>query len=347
MGGLSKYQGSKGANQYQQYGIVRFELPFDGWCLKCERHICKGHRFNAKKENIGKYFSTILYSFTTKCPSVTCDQKFLIKTDPENRTYDFAEGLRAMVQDFTPGADDSIIETTKEETKILLENDPMFKLQHETVGKRKADAAKTALERLIDVQDDQFKNDFDSNSLLRKKNRDKKRRHGELVKEGSSRGLAIPLVEPSPADILGAKKAIFRPQQPNSFQASERLKLTGLIGESIFKKAQTGGHSRRGDEKSSVGDSMGSDAKRARREQAAMKKQAVLKLKTKGFAIQTASACAGPSSKFVLVKKVGIGADKLVHQEDLDIAATEPHDAAGDIGSFAKKYADYNSSDDG
>ena len=55
-GGLSKYQGSKGANQYQQYGIIRFELPFDGWCLKCERHIGKGTRFNAKKDKTGKYF---------------------------------------------------------------------------------------------------------------------------------------------------------------------------------------------------------------------------------------------------------------------------------------------------
>jgi hypothetical protein len=59
-GGLSKYQGSKGANQYQQYGIIRFELPFDGWCLKCERHIGKGTRFNAKKDKAGKYFCKML-----------------------------------------------------------------------------------------------------------------------------------------------------------------------------------------------------------------------------------------------------------------------------------------------
>lgn len=40
-GGLSKYVGSKGANQYQKYGILRFELPFDGWCLKCQHHMSK------------------------------------------------------------------------------------------------------------------------------------------------------------------------------------------------------------------------------------------------------------------------------------------------------------------
>lgn len=31
MGGISKFQGSKGANQWQKYGVIRFELPFDGW----------------------------------------------------------------------------------------------------------------------------------------------------------------------------------------------------------------------------------------------------------------------------------------------------------------------------
>lgn len=40
-GGLSKFVGSKGSNQYQKYGILRFELPFDGWCLKCNNHMSK------------------------------------------------------------------------------------------------------------------------------------------------------------------------------------------------------------------------------------------------------------------------------------------------------------------
>jgi hypothetical protein len=89
-GGISKFQGSKGANQYQKYGIIRFELPFDAWCLKCERHMSKGLRFNAKKDKDGKYFSTTIYRFTMKCYS--CDQEFVIKTDPANDTYAFVDG---------------------------------------------------------------------------------------------------------------------------------------------------------------------------------------------------------------------------------------------------------------
>ena len=39
MGGISKFQGSKGHNQYEKYGKIRFELPVHGWCLGCGRHI--------------------------------------------------------------------------------------------------------------------------------------------------------------------------------------------------------------------------------------------------------------------------------------------------------------------
>jgi len=52
-GGLSKFNTNgqyKGSNQYQQSGIIRFELPFDAWCLQCEAHLSKGLRFNAKKD---------------------------------------------------------------------------------------------------------------------------------------------------------------------------------------------------------------------------------------------------------------------------------------------------------
>ena len=38
-GGISKFQGSKGHNQYEKYGKIRFELPVHGWCLGCGRHI--------------------------------------------------------------------------------------------------------------------------------------------------------------------------------------------------------------------------------------------------------------------------------------------------------------------
>jgi len=41
-----------GHNQFTQKGVIRFELPYNSWCLKCESHIGKGVRFNAQKKQV-------------------------------------------------------------------------------------------------------------------------------------------------------------------------------------------------------------------------------------------------------------------------------------------------------
>jgi coiled-coil domain-containing protein 130 len=231
MGGISKFQGSTGANQYQKYGIIRYELPFDAWCLKCNTHMCKGLRFNAKKDKIGKYFSTPIYSFTMKCYS--CSQQFVIKTDPEHRTYDFAEGLRKMEQDFEPGAEDSILQPLSDEAKAQLEKDPMFKLQHDKEDKLRASSANAVIESLIDLRDAESKNDYDMNSLLRKKNRAYRARQVELKNEGASRGLGIALSEPSVADA-DAARAAFLGKGSKGFRTSEKVRMVKILNQPIF-----------------------------------------------------------------------------------------------------------------
>jgi hypothetical protein len=59
-----KFQKSKGSNQYETDGIIRFELPMDGWCEGCGKFLMKGTRWNAKKDPDGKYFSTKIWKFT-------------------------------------------------------------------------------------------------------------------------------------------------------------------------------------------------------------------------------------------------------------------------------------------
>lgn len=66
---ISQFNGSKGHNQYLQRSVVRFELPFDGFCTKCSAIVGKGTRFNAHKAHIDDYFSSKIYEFTTKCRS--------------------------------------------------------------------------------------------------------------------------------------------------------------------------------------------------------------------------------------------------------------------------------------
>lgn len=234
-GGLSKYQGSKGANQYQTHGIIRFELPFDAWCLKCGRHMSKGLRFNAKKDKAPeKYFTTQIWAFTMKCPCPTCDQNFVIKTDPENDTYNMVEGMRKMEQDFEPEINDSLISATTDEDRHLLATDPIFRLQHEKEDKRKALSAKEHLESLIVLQDSQREKDYDMNSILRRGSREKRKRSTFLLEEGKKRGLNIPMVEPHEEDDAVARSIKFQKSKCSSFVMAERRKMALLHAQSIF-----------------------------------------------------------------------------------------------------------------
>lgn len=241
MGGLSKFNTNgqyKGANQYLQNGVVRFELPFDGWCVKCESHKSKGLRFNARKDRAGKYHSTQIWSFSMKCDR--CDQIFVIKTDPANDTYDFAEGIRKHEQDFEPELDDSIIRATTDEERHLLSTNPMYRLQHEKEDKTRAATAKEQLESLINLRDAHASQDYDMNCLMRKGNRDKKKRDQLLIQEGEARGLNIAMVEEDESDRKRAKQAHFRSSssaqhgQHGGFAMSERKKNVQLQNQSIF-----------------------------------------------------------------------------------------------------------------
>lgn len=234
-GGVSKFNNPnyRGHNQYEKSGIVRFELPFDGWCLGCKRHMCKGLRFNAKKDKAGKYLSTTIFSFAMKCPS--CPQEFVIKTDPQNMTYDFSVGLRKMNQDFEAGDEDSIVKLLPEETKKQLEDDAIFRLAYEKEALTVAEASKKRLSSLLDLNEKTKKSDYDLNCILRKKNRTSRTRSKELKEEGQIRfGLSIPLVEPDAADTLEAKGIKFKPRHNGSFGSSERAKMTAIRAQSLF-----------------------------------------------------------------------------------------------------------------
>ena len=83
---LNQYNQSKGHNQYLQRSVVRFELPFDGFCTKCGAIVGKGTRFNAHKAHVDDYFTTKIYEFTTKCRScANCE--FKIRTNPKEQTF--------------------------------------------------------------------------------------------------------------------------------------------------------------------------------------------------------------------------------------------------------------------
>lgn len=144
-----------------------------------------------------------------KCYS--CDQQFVIKTDPANRTYDYAEGLRKHEQDYEPDyQQDNVIKLLTEEEKLLLEKDPMYHLQYHQEEERHAKSQRESLLDLQQLQEETFKKDFDRNSELRKLNRLAKKQKEIQLEEGRKRGFAnIPMIsdkELKEEDYLEIKK---------------------------------------------------------------------------------------------------------------------------------------------
>eukprot|EP01060_Flectonema_neradi_P014208 TRINITY_DN20917_c0_g1_i1.p1 TRINITY_DN20917_c0_g1~~TRINITY_DN20917_c0_g1_i1.p1 ORF type:complete len:354 (+),score=73.14 TRINITY_DN20917_c0_g1_i1:93-1154(+) len=79
--------------------LVRFELPVDVWCSKCDGIIVLGTRYNdAEKTKAGKYFSTPIYNFRFK--HGTCGNTICIQNDPKNATYNITEGGTRRITDF-------------------------------------------------------------------------------------------------------------------------------------------------------------------------------------------------------------------------------------------------------
>lgn len=233
-GGLSKFAGSKGANQYEQHGIIRFELPFDGWCLGCNRHFSKGHRFNAKKYKAEKYYSTQIWAFDMTCPSSSCTEKFRIKTDPENQTYQYCSGIRKHEQEYTPDPEDFVVHTRDDATQGKLAFDPMNRLQEGLESTKQITSHAQRIASLEDYSYNLHKRDFDLNAQLRETNRAGKKRNAIWLESGKRRGLSMPLLPPCDDDYCVAKKVKFSGSSAPSCLDKEKDKMTKIKTESIF-----------------------------------------------------------------------------------------------------------------
>jgi len=188
----NKYQGSKGKNQYEQKGIIRFEMMYDSWCLGCNRAIGKGTRYNAKKKKKGKYFSTTIWEFHMKCAS--CPQKFIIRTDPENRDYTFVEGIRRMRKTFTRTSGSS---RDASDAFSAVERREM---------------AKDSEKRVKKLRSLRGRDDYGANRLLRNRLRKRKKSVEKAVEDGKRKNLNFPLLPLSREDAEAASKIVFRPK---------------------------------------------------------------------------------------------------------------------------------------
>lgn len=167
-----------------------------------------------------------------KCPS--CDNELVIKTDPENRTYTFAEGIRKMEHDYEADAavDAVPILDNNDEARLKEMQDPIFRLQHDTDMLVKSQTSRERIESLIDNRERLCRDDADRNSALRRINREKRLREQSLRDEGKKRRLSIPLAAEREEDATAAR--VHFQMRPHSGRQTEKMRISELRSSSIF-----------------------------------------------------------------------------------------------------------------
>lgn len=87
--------------------IIRFEMPYNAWCLSCKKPIGMGVRYNAEKTKVGMYHSTPIFQFAMNC--AMCAGRLVMQTDPQNFDYICVEGIRRKVQTWDPEENEQIV----------------------------------------------------------------------------------------------------------------------------------------------------------------------------------------------------------------------------------------------
>eukprot|EP01083_Nonionella_stella_P094908 266408_1 len=230
-----KFQGSKGANQYQQYGVIRFEMPFNficsGTAIAKEHNIGAGTRYNSKKEQKGSYFSTKIWEFTMKCAD--CKNPIVIRTDPEHRAYRVMSGGRVKVETWDPKSSETI-EIPSEEIRIKRKMDKMFDLERDVEQKTESEKRYREVKHLLEFND-AMKDDFSRSQHLRKKFRTKKKQLAVELSEAKSKGFSQRLLPRSASDSDSASRTKFR--NPSKYRQHQKLRRAAIRSASIFGHA--------------------------------------------------------------------------------------------------------------
>lgn len=211
--------------------VVRFEMPFNIWCQKCDNHIGMGVRYNAEKSKVGNYYSTPIYRFTMKCH--LCDNRFELETDPGKFDYTILSGARKQV--IYSESDEHDI---KSKQKMM---DAMSRLEKKVEDKIENESRLPGLNDLKKWRE-QFEDSFSANRLLRSQFREQRKiiektkaRDKDLLRKTC---LKIPLVSQSSSDIILAKNIVSRHKEDKLIRLDEQKKKEILESDLIPRKKQ-------------------------------------------------------------------------------------------------------------
>ncbi|EYC18861.1 hypothetical protein Y032_0026g1410 [Ancylostoma ceylanicum] len=218
--------------------VIRFEMPFNIWCLGCNNHVGMGVRYNAEKKKIGMYYTTPLYEFRMKCH--LCDNYFVIRTDPKNFDYELVEGCSRQEKRFEPSEIDQV-DTSDSDFSHKLAADAMFKTEHQEEDKSKATNEESRMEKIEWVQE-RLRDDFAANQALRaqfrkeKKELTEKRARDDDLRARCS--LSIPLVPEDPHDKKVAGM-LSRYRTVKSYDERQEERRSEITSKRIFSSSST------------------------------------------------------------------------------------------------------------
>ncbi|KAG2211846.1 hypothetical protein INT47_004533 [Mucor saturninus] len=191
--------------------VVRFELPYNIWCLGCNNHVGQGVRYNAEKKTVGKYYSTPIIQFRMKCH--LCDNYIEIQTDPKNSAYVVVSGAQKKMEEWK-AEDTEVIQLQDPEVKEKLESDPMYRLEHGINDKKTIDKAAPHITQLQDLNQSQWSDPYLKSQQLRKQFRQVKKKDKsefeETEKVRDKHSLGIALLPESTSDVIGAKSVEYK-----------------------------------------------------------------------------------------------------------------------------------------
>ena len=208
--------GKKNAKLKPKQPTVRFEMPFDVGCSRCDATIAKGVRFNAAKTAVGKYHSTTVWRFEMK--TACCGNRLEIRTDPKNGDFAVEAGARRRLGAADAGAfgtNRAVREGTMEvevrtrEDRALLVADGMARLERarglEAASAERRDDARVAARRARDFG----AGDYDANRAARRAHRAERNRLARREAERDALGLpeSVALLPRDEEDAEAARRA--------------------------------------------------------------------------------------------------------------------------------------------
>ena len=233
----NKVSKSKGHNQFLQRSVVRFELPYKGICTGCKASIMRGTRYNAHKRTTNeKYFSASIYEFTMTCRQVGCSTKFCIRTNPQERGFDYVSGI-TIQKGQTDRLDEAASASGLSKDAGLSSLD---RLETMATGKRRHMTEHESLTTLQNLNQQSSLHDADLNAKVRSRFRTDRKDKRARIAEGRRKGLGdMELLPATTLDQAVAKETVF-----GNSSVSDKQRFRSIRKSSIFSTTSKGNKKR-------------------------------------------------------------------------------------------------------